>query len=182
MSRPLIAAAARPPVVCREPCPQLPFLFSDTQGGAFGDGECKIVRSLTRPPMVNGLVEFVTLMHARRLRPEDARTLDGRPLDDDDDGGGGRGDDAEGYLLVSRAVLGGRDAGAGADASGRVVRSEILLGANVLRAVPGDPRATELTTATHLRCPLVPPLLAKGAGVRGAADFVRDLRAVRREG
>ena len=29
-------------------------------GGSFGDGESKIVRNLTKPPMVNNILEFIS--------------------------------------------------------------------------------------------------------------------------
>ena len=73
----------------------------DTVGGPFGDGESKVVRNLSRPPLVSGIIEFVTCMHGRRLRPEDVGVLGG---DDGDDGG-------DGYIVVSRAVLGGGGGG-----------------------------------------------------------------------
>ena len=73
----------------------------DTVGGPFGDGESKVVRNLSRPPLVSGIIEFVTCMHGRRLRPEDDGVLGG---DDGDDSG-------DGYIVVSRAVLGGGGGG-----------------------------------------------------------------------
>jgi hypothetical protein len=29
-------------------------------GGSFGDGESKVVRNLTKPPMVNNILEFIS--------------------------------------------------------------------------------------------------------------------------
>ncbi|KAL7544604.1 hypothetical protein ACHAWF_007980 [Thalassiosira exigua] len=146
----------------------------DSQGGAFGDGESKVVRNLTKPPMISSLVEFVTCMHARKLRPDDADVLGiDRPTD--------------GYVVVSRAATGGRwndddgggDGGGGTGGGGeKRVRNEILLGVNVLRELPGDPTKTILTSVTHVHSPLIPPMLAKGAGTKGAVDFVRDVRAL----
>lgn len=151
---------------------------SDTKGGSFGDGESKVVRNLTKPPMVSSPLEFVTCMHARRLRPEDMRVL----LSPDN------GSDHEtlsaaaegGYLVVSRAVTGGEwSGGSEGDGDGeKLVRNEILLGVNVLRAVPGEPDKTELTAVTHVYSPMIPLMLAKNAGVKGAVDFVRDMRAL----
>ena len=40
----------------------------DTVDGEFGDGESKIVVNLTKPPLVKKLMEFRTMMHARKLR------------------------------------------------------------------------------------------------------------------
>jgi hypothetical protein len=150
----------------------------DTVGGPFGDGESKVVRNLSRPPLVSGIIEFVTCMHGRRLRPEDVGVLGG---DDGDDGG-------DGYIVVSRAVLGGGGGGgergqsSSADVDNidgeKLVRNEILLGVNVLRAVPGEPDMTELTSVTHVYSSMIPLMLAKSAGVKGATDFVRDIRAL----
>ena len=60
----------------------------------------------------------------------------------------------------------------------KLQRNEILLGVNVLRAVPGEPNKTELTSVTHVYSPMIPQMLAKNAGVKGAVDFVRDIRAL----
>ena len=150
----------------------------DTVGGPFGDGESKVVRNLTKPPLVSGIVEFVTFMHARRLRPGDARVL--CPAGND----AGEGEE-EGYIVVSRAIIDGGGGGSspstldGDHINGeKLVRNEILLGVNVLRAVPGEPDKTELTSVTHVYSPMIPLMLAKGAGVKGATDFVRDIRAL----
>lgn len=134
----------------------------DTLEGKHGDGESKIVRNLTKPPMVNGLLEFVTCMHARRLRPSDSSFL---------------GEEAEGYVVVSRAVLGDKYDSA-SDSGEKLVRNEILLGVNVLKSIPGEPGRTELTAVTHVYSPMIPLMLAKNAGVKGAVDFVRDIRAL----
>ena len=60
----------------------------------------------------------------------------------------------------------------------KFIRNEILLGVNILKAVPGEPGWTELTSVTHVYSPLIPLMLAKSAGVKGAVDFVRDIRAL----
>jgi hypothetical protein len=36
------------------------FFCSNTVGGDFGDGESKVVRNLTKPPMVNSILEFIS--------------------------------------------------------------------------------------------------------------------------
>lgn len=33
---------------------------SDTLHGSFGDGESKVVRNLTKPPMMNNVLEFIS--------------------------------------------------------------------------------------------------------------------------
>mmetsp|Transcript_9618 Transcript_9618/g.20824 ORF Transcript_9618/g.20824 Transcript_9618/m.20824 type:complete len:858 (+) Transcript_9618:181-2754(+) len=155
----------------------------DTQGGAFGDGESKIVRNLTKPPMVNSIIEFVTCMHARKLCPSDTRILyangNGSAEDEEESGA------MEGYIVVSRAVTGGAWSANGDSNKHQhlgqgetLVRNEILLGVNILKAVPGEPSKTELTSVTHVYSPMIPQMLAKNAGVKGAVDFVRDVRAM----
>jgi len=144
----------------------------DTHGGSFGDGESKVVRNLTKPPMVSSVIEFVTFMHARKLRPSDLRASssgrnDGDSLKD------------AGYVVVSRAVTGSKLSSDSDRHNGdKLVRNEILLGVNLLRAVPGEPDKTEMTSVTHVHSPMIPLMLAKNAGVKGAVDFVRDIRAL----
>jgi len=154
----------------------------DTQGGAFGDGESKVVRNLTKPPMVNSIIEFVTCMHARKLRPSDMSIL--FPNDGNNNDDGDAGSLTDGYVVVSRAVTGEEwstngDKNASSSHNGeKLVRNEILLGVNILRAVPGEPNKTELTAVTHVYSPMIPQMLAKSAGVKAAVDFVRDMRAL----
>eukprot|EP00816_Leptocylindrus_hargravesii_P005478 CAMPEP_0196821594 /NCGR_PEP_ID=MMETSP1362-20130617/79984_1 /TAXON_ID=163516 /ORGANISM="Leptocylindrus danicus, Strain CCMP1856" /LENGTH=359 /DNA_ID=CAMNT_0042200837 /DNA_START=110 /DNA_END=1186 /DNA_ORIENTATION=+ len=131
--------------------------------GEFGDGEAKVVRNLTKPPLTKKTLEFVTLMHARKLNPDHG--------------------EGEGYLVVSRAVNDRleRDAAETPTNASDVttmerLRSEILLGVNVLRAIEGEPNKTDLTSVTHVNSPLVPALAAKKVGLKGAVDFIRDIR------
>lgn len=99
-------------------------------------------------------------MHARKLRHADSIK---EPMD--------------GYIVVSRAVTGGKWAPA-SNTNENYVRNEILLGVNLLKAIPGEPDKTELTAVTHVYSPMVPVMLAKSAGMKGAVDFVRDIRAL----
>ena len=190
------------------PVSAFPFSFilfthhpSDTQGGPYGDGESKVVRNLTKPPMVSSELEFVTFMHARRLRPGDLKivspSLPGGSSDnnlscsvDGDSTPPSTSSPADGYIVVSRAIVGdnslngrnGSDDGTNTSIHGdekkKYVRNEILLGVNILKAVPGEPNWTELTSVTHVYSPMIPLMLAKSAGVKGAVDFVRDIRAL----
>lgn len=148
----------------------------DTINGPFGDGESKVVRNLTKPPIVSGIVEFVTCMHARKLRVEDVKVLSPSSRKSNLE------EDVDGYIVVSRAIVGGSsqlfDNTDIVGNSEKLVRNEILLGVNVLRAIPGQPNKTELTSVTHVYSPMIPLMLAKSAGVKGATDFVRDIRAL----
>lgn len=105
-------------------------------------------------------VSTIACMHARKLRHADSIK---EPMD--------------GYIVVSRAVTGGKWAPA-SNTNENYVRNEILLGVNLLKAIPGEPDKTELTAVTHVYSPMVPVMLAKSAGMKGAVDFVRDIRAL----
>ena len=131
------------------------------------DGEAKIVRNLTKPPLSKKLMEFVTVMYARRLKPEDNVGV-----------GIMGGDYEDGYAVISRAVSGGKWGGISEEGEeSERTRSEILLGMNLIRTVPGEANKSEVTAVTHCNSPSVPKMLAKTVGVKGAVDFVRDIRA-----
>jgi len=162
------------------------------------DGEAKIVRNLTQPPVSKKLMEFVTLMYARPLKSKDkvgVGIMGGGSPDDSEDGS------SKGYIVMSRAVSGGRW-GSGTTASTnppqqgsggggeeddnedggkqkerKMTRSEILLGVNLLRSIPGQPNKTELTAVTHVKAG-APGILAVKIGVKGAKNFVRDIRSL----
>ena len=148
----------------------------DTKGGDFGGvhGEAKIARNLTQPPMSKKKMDFLTMMHARPLRKGDNP---GRGFL------GGGGDDGTGFLVVSRAV---NDSSPGAQALDWIKesvgdgeersRSEILLGVNLIRPVPGEPNKSEVTAITHCNSPGVPIMIASKLGVKGAVGFVKDIR------
>mmetsp|Transcript_7975 Transcript_7975/g.15024 ORF Transcript_7975/g.15024 Transcript_7975/m.15024 type:complete len:527 (+) Transcript_7975:165-1745(+) len=131
-------------------------------------GEAKIVRNLTKPPLSKKLMEFVTVMYARRL-------------ESDDNVGVGimGGNHQDGYIVVSRAVSGGQWGRLNLeDAESERARSEILLGVNLIRSIPGDTKRCEVIAVTHCNSPFVPKMLAGSVGVKGAVDFVRDVRAL----
>lgn len=145
----------------------------DSIDESFGDGETKIAINLTKPPLVNKKLEFQTMMHARKLRPNECCPDDG------------------GYIMVSRAVPDSADLNNGSsdnnDVSDRntsnkgkddTLRSEILMGANLFRVIPGKPESTDLTSVTHLYSPLVHPLVAGKVGMKGAIDFHKDMRSI----
>lgn len=120
-------------------------------------------------------LQCTACMHARKLRHEDTNLLSTANNNDHNR------IPTEGYIVVSRAVTGGEwNAGEKNNIHNgeKFVRNEILLGVNILKAVPGEPNKTELTSVTHVYSPMVPLMLAKNAGVKGAVDFVRDIRAL----
>jgi len=131
-------------------------------------GEAKIVRNLTKPPLSKKLMEFVTVMYARRLKADDNVGI-----------GIMGGNYEDGYAVVSRAVSGGQWGSVNQDGEeSERTRSEILLGMNLIRTVPGEAGKCEVTAVTHCNSPSVPKMLAGSVGVKGAVDFVRDIRAM----
>jgi hypothetical protein len=118
----------------------------------FGHGETKIVRNITKPPVAKKKMLSVTMMHGRALRPTDG-IYEG------------------GYVVVSRAV------GDPAVETEDYALSEILLGVNVLRNT-GVPNQCRVTAVTHVYSPNLPSMLASRIGVKGAINFVRDIRSV----
>mmetsp|Transcript_13113 Transcript_13113/g.26749 ORF Transcript_13113/g.26749 Transcript_13113/m.26749 type:complete len:337 (-) Transcript_13113:21-1031(-) len=120
----------------------------DSKSKQWGEGETKIVRNKTKPPMTSKTMVFTTLMHARKLT-----------------------DDS--YLVVSRAV----NCDEGEEAQGeKTIKSEIMLGVNILR--PLSDSSCELSSVTHVNSPLVPGMMAKTVGIKGAVDFIKDLRSL----
>ena len=120
--------------------------------GHFGHGETKIVRNVTKPPVAKKKMLAVTLMHGRPLRPTD-------------------GIEEGGYVVVSRAV---GDPGVETE---DYMLSEILLGVNVLRNTD-VPNQCRVTAVTHVYSPNLPTMLASRLGVKGAINFVRDIRSL----
>merc|ERR1712238_499634 len=124
-------------------------------------------------------MELITFMHARRLRYNDnvgPGILGGDNVGEESNG-------VDGWVVVSRAVSGGKwgtvDANqANNNINDKPIRSEILIGINLMRSVPNNPNQTELTSITHVRSPSVPIMLAGKIGVKGAVDFIRDIRSV----
>ncbi len=162
------------------------------------DGEAKIVRNVTKPPLSKKLMEFVTLMYARRLKSDDkvsAGYLGGGVCSGKVENESVDESSSDSYIVVTRAVSGGRwssssgsskndavKARGGGSSSDKeeeeMIRSEILLGVNLLRNIPGEPEKTEITTVTHVYSPSVPAMLAGSVGVKGAIDFIKDIRAL----
>ena len=112
-------------------------------------------------------------MHARKLSEKDLQILSSNNNDPSTP--------TNGYIVVSRAVTGGQwsSSSYSSDSSSKSnVRNEIILGVNILREVPSQPNKTELIAITHVYSPMIPLMLAKNAGVKGAVDFVRDIRSL----
>lgn len=122
----------------------------DTEDGKFGKGETKVTRSTNKAPMVKNLLEFIVLLHGRRL----------------EDGS---------YLVVARTV-----SGPVARSEGKpTVSNEVLLNVHLLKPVEGNPNQTEMININHLKSPLVPMMVAKRLGLKSATDFLDSIRAIK---
>lgn len=131
-------------------------LFQDDDGtaattdpaaaAAFGKSVTKVMRAETQPPMVRKPLQLVTLMHVTAL------------------------DNDSGYLLVSRAVT------QATEAHDTSLRSEILMGVNVIRGIEGQPNKCLMINVNHIRTPMIPIFLGRKIGLAAAPNFIRDLR------
>jgi hypothetical protein len=119
-------------------------------------GEAKIVKSLNKPPLIRRKIEMLSLIYARRL------------------------EHADGYLVVSRSVW--EDSSATPQSLAKdTIRSEILLGVNILRPVvgPAGTQYCEMTTITHTHTSgVVPDALLRKMGPGQAAKFLEEIQAV----
>ncbi|CAB9505818.1 expressed unknown protein [Seminavis robusta] len=119
------------------------------ENGPFGKSAVtKVMRSKSSPPLVRQTMQFVSMLHAQELQ------------------------DKSGYLIVTRAVTHPDDDRS--DTS--VLRSEILLGVNIIRRIDGDPHRCVMVNMIHMRSPMVPMIIANRIGASAAANFIRDLR------
>lgn len=123
------------------------------------NGEAKIVRSVSSIPMIRKNMEIISLMYARVLNVE--------------------ADGMNGYLIVSRSVWENEhhapsESHAGHEGDSNHIRSEMLLGVNLIR--PLDEDSCEFTTLTHFFTPGAPTFGAKQFGMKAASNFIRDLQ------
>ena len=120
------------------------------ENGPFGCSVTKVMKSVSKPPMIKKHMVFVSILHAKEL------------------------EDGSGYLIVTRAVhhpdneIGG---------SANVIKSEILMGVNLIRKIGGEDAQCLMINVNHIRSPMVPMIVAKKLGVSAAIGFVNDIRA-----
>jgi hypothetical protein len=117
--------------------------------GHFG-GITKVMKSESRPPMLRKTLQFISILHATELP------------------------DGSGYLIVSRAVTTPEEL---KPQLSHVLKSEILMGVNIIKRVEGDDNRCLLVTVNHIRSPMVPMMIAKRIGLQAAVNFIQDLRA-----
>jgi hypothetical protein len=85
-------------------------------------------------------------------------------------------EDGSGYLLVTRAVT---HPGSFSLVDASILRSEILMGVNVLKKVDGaEDSQCLMINVNHMRAPMVPMMIAKKLGLAAAANFFNDIRAL----
>jgi hypothetical protein len=116
----------------------------------FGRGETKVTRSINKAPMIRKPLEFISLLHGRKLE-------DGT------------------HVVVARNV-----SGPISNMSGKpMVRNEILLNVHVLKPVEGNPNQTSMVNINHLKSPVVPIMVAKKVGLASATNFLKDIRSLK---
>lgn len=62
--------------------------------------------------------------------------------------------------------------------SSEFLRSEILLGVNLMEPVPGQKDKTKLTTISHVKTSCVPSFLSEPVAARSAIDFIKTVNDV----
>jgi hypothetical protein len=124
----------------------------------------KIMLSAAQPPLLRLVLEFLTLLHARKLRPEDRI--------------------GEGYICVCRSVDRTDDEYREPKQTGgyfgpTVVRGEILLNVHLFTEIPGyEDSKCEMTNINHLKSCMVPTFIAQQLGLSAAVSMINDIRAL----
>lgn len=118
-------------------------------------GTAKIVRALVKPKMLPKTIEMVSLLYAKPLL-----------LEHDDDS----------YMIVSRSVWEDDSVIPTSSSSSNLIRSEMLLGVQLVRPVAGG--CCELTTITHVLSPGVPAAMAKRLAPNNATKMIREIQAL----
>jgi len=119
--------------------------------GPFGRSVTKIVKSSNRPPLIRKILQFITLLHGKKLEC------------------------GSGYLLVSRAVSRGNEACLTLDSS--ILRSEIAMGVTLILRIKEDPNKCIMITVNHL-VSQIPSFLARTVGMSASVNFLNDIRSI----
>lgn len=123
-----------------------------TSGGSDGT---KVVKSNTKVPFTRMTLKLSTVMHASKL------------------------DNEEGYIIICRTLNTGSAGHQACGASKNIEpnsKSEILMGVNIMRPVPGKPNLTDLTSMSHVSSSMVPQFLSARIGIMGIQDFFNNVR------
>ena len=116
-------------------------------------GCAKIVRSLNKHRLLPKGIETKSLMYARPLEQHKGS-----------------------YILVSRSVWENDTATLDAQAAKSVIRTEMLLGCTIMRAV--DDETCEMTQVTHAHLPGVPELLARRTAPSQCVSLMQALQSL----
>jgi hypothetical protein len=128
------------------------------------DRRAKVVKNRTKPPVGSKPLVSTTLMHARMVSLDSTLPTSAASSFSNTDS----------WIVVSRAIGGTLYC---EDADADCGRSDILLGVNLLQPVGDD--SSLVTAITHVQSTIVPAMLAESLGVKGAIQFVHDLRRLR---
>jgi hypothetical protein len=115
-------------------------------------GDCKIVKAINKPRLIPITIEMISLMHCKHLE-----TIPGS------------------YMMVYRSVF--EDKTASGDAT-PVIRSEMLLGAVLVRPYNNEQTVCEMTSITHMYSPGVPEMIARRAAPSSAMSLVKDIQNI----
>ena len=151
-------------------------IHTTDQESPYGFAGCaKIVRSLNKHRLLPKAIEMKSLLYAKPLT-----------FDNDDDGSNNivistpdslqKNGDLESYILVSRSVWENDSATLDAATAKAVIRTEMLLGCTILRAI--DANSCEITQMSHVHSPGVPELLARRAAPGQCLSLMKALQAM----
>jgi hypothetical protein len=125
-------------------------------------GETKVLRSLSKIPLIRKPIEFWTLMHSRCLQAPPHM---------------------KGYVVVSRSLWEEENMVPTMETRGTgmvnstTIRSEVLLSVNLIRVMDeSGTECCELTTMNHMYSPCAPSIGAKQLALKAAYNFIRDLQ------
>jgi hypothetical protein len=114
-------------------------------------GDARIMRSLNKPKLLPKVIEMLSLWYSRILPYASPNA----------------------YMTVSRSVW--ENATGTPQKNNHRLRSEMLLGVNLLRPCP---EGCELTTITHVFAPGVPEMMAKRVAPQSAANMMREIQNI----
>lgn len=112
-------------------------------------GDARILRALNKPKLLPKTIEMLSLWYSRAIP-----------------------DAPDSYMTVSRSVW---ENATGTPKNSNRLRSEMLLGVNLMRACP---EGCELTTITHVFAPGVPEMMAKRMAPQSAANMMREIQSI----
>ncbi|CAJ1957809.1 unnamed protein product [Cylindrotheca closterium] len=127
---------------------------NNSESNPFGPCVTKFTRATSKPPLVNRLMIFNNLCHAKKL-PDDS-----------------------GYLVCNRAIYNSKQPEV---EPVNVINSEVLLGVNLIRHLRDKEgqiltNKCVMTNVNHMRSPKIPMMIAKKIGTNAATGYLNDFR------